>query len=122
MLHGVLSRALATDAAAEAAMKAKRAPASPDEDEDGEGRHARGSDSSCLALVAALSQLMLASKGSGKKSPDTAAGGSEDGSGERMLGWRGGSSIAARVPSSPPSPGGLALPPLPQTARALLMS
>jgi hypothetical protein len=51
MLQGVLSRAPATDAAAAAAMKAKRAPASPDEDVDGEGRHARGSDNSCLALV-----------------------------------------------------------------------
>jgi hypothetical protein len=49
MLQGVLSRAPATDAAA--AMKAKRVSAPPDEDEDGEGRHARESDISCLALV-----------------------------------------------------------------------
>ncbi|XP_062190443.1 scarecrow-like protein 23 [Phragmites australis] len=43
MLQGVLSRAPATDAAAEAAMKAKRAPApaSPEEYE-GDGRAARG--------------------------------------------------------------------------------
>jgi hypothetical protein len=113
MLHDVLSRAPATDAAAEAAMKAKRATASPDEDEDGEGRHARGKRQQLLGLgPAALSQLMLlASKGSGEKSPDAAAGGSEDGSGERMLGWRAGPSIAARVPSSLLSSGGPALPP-----------
>jgi hypothetical protein len=62
--------------------------------------------------------MLLGSKGSGKKSPDTAAGGSENGSGERMLEWRAGPSVTARVPSSP---GGPALPPLLQPARALLM-
>ncbi|CAN6199479.1 unnamed protein product [Urochloa humidicola] len=51
MLQGVLSRAaVTTDAAAAAAMKAKRAPASPAEEDDGEGRHARGKRQQLLDL------------------------------------------------------------------------
>jgi hypothetical protein len=54
--------------------------------------------------LSSLSQLMLpgSSKGSGENSPHAAAGGSEDGTGDRMPGWRAGPRAAARVPSSAP--------------------
>lgn len=66
MLQGVLSRAPATDAAA--AMKAKRAGASPGEEEEGDGRSARGKRQQLLGLGPATA---LASAAAAEEGPET---------------------------------------------------
>jgi hypothetical protein len=52
-----------------------------------------------MGLSSLIQLRLLASNGSGEKEPDAAAGGSDDGSGDRTPG-RAGPRAAARVPSS----------------------